>query len=252
MKDNSWQKSMYDHMFAESTLNSESLREQAKIEVEFLISKLNLPQRAKILDVPCGTGRHSKILAEKDYIVTGVDISAACIEIASTYSSVANVEYRIGDLQNLSNFQGQFDCVLNLFSSFGYFSTDAENEDVLDQMIKTLKPSAKLVINLVNREFLLSIYKPAFWFKTGDILTVNSSNYDSKSHYNESYMTLKNEVTDETTLSYHRIRLYSAEEIIDLMKKYGLRDIQIFGDFKGSEFDRLRSTHPFFIGTKSD
>lgn len=241
---------MYDHMFAEATLNSVSLKDKARQEVEFLISVMNLPSGSRILDLPCGTGRHSQIFAEQGFEVTGVDISPACIEIAKKDFS-SNAKYLLGDMQSLAAFRNQFDCVLNLFSSFGYFATDEENDAVLRGMADTLRPSGKLVLNLVNRDFLLSIYKPSFWFKSGPILTVNAGNYDSKTHYNESYMTLKNEETGETTLSYHRIRLYSAEEIVSLMKRNGLTDIQVYGDFYGNEFDKLKSTHPFFVGTKA-
>ena len=248
---NLWQRSMYDHMFAESTLNSESLKIIAKQEVDFLVSTLSLLDGAAVLDAPCGTGRHSRILAEFGYNVTGLDISSACIDIANKSSKIPGVQYKLGDLKDLSAYSGRFDCTLNLFSSFGYFSTDAENESVLDEMIKTLRPSGKLVLNLVNRDFLLSIYKPAFWFKSGPVLTINAGSYDPQTHYNESYMTLRNEETGETTLSYHRIRLYSSEEIVGLLKRHGLKDVQLFGDFKGSEFDKMKSSHPFFIGTKT-
>jgi len=250
MSANSWQKSMYDSFFAQATLDSESLREKAKTEVEFLYKVLELPQGSKILDVACGTGRHSKMLAEAGYEVTGVDISQDCIDLAKKNNSVVGVSFKLGNMENLSTFINRFDCVVNLFSSFGYFSTDAENEAVLIEMINTLKPGGRLILNTINRDWLLSIYKPAFWFKTGSVLNVNAGNYDPETHYNESYMTLKNEETGETTLSYHRIRLYSAEEMKQLFEKYGLQDIKIYGGFTGEALDGSKSSHPIYIGTK--
>jgi cyclopropane fatty-acyl-phospholipid synthase-like methyltransferase len=104
------------------------LKNKAKQEVEFLVTSLNLPKGSAILDVPCGTGRHSKILAEHGYNVTGLDISAACIDIAIKSSKIPGVEYKLGNMQNLSSYSNKFDCTLNLFSSFGYFSNDTENE----------------------------------------------------------------------------------------------------------------------------
>jgi hypothetical protein len=153
-------------------------------------------------------------------------------------------------MKDLSNHRGKFDCALNLFSSFGYFSTDDENEFVLKQLISTLKSGGKLVLNTINRNFLLSIYKSAFWFKSDSVLTVSASNYDAKTHYNESYMTIKNETTGETSLSYHRMRLYTPDELMSLMVKCGLKDIKTFGDFNGSPLDIEKSSHPFIIGTK--
>jgi hypothetical protein len=79
---------------------------------------------------------------------------------------------------------------------------------------------------------------------------VNSSSYDPNTHYNESYITLKNEDTGETTLSYHRMRLYSSTEILNLLSKVGLKDIETFGSFGGEELNAATSSHPFYIGTK--
>lgn len=251
MNDNSWQKSMYDTFFAEATLNSESLREKAKVEVAFLKKILDLPRNSKILDLACGTGRHSKVLAEAGFDVTGIDISQDCIDLAKKNNSVAGVSYHLGNMENLSAYKNKFDCVVNLFSSFGYFSTDAENEAVLVEMINTIKPGGKLILNTINRDWLLSIYKPAFWFKVGSILTVNAGNYDPKTHYNESYMTLKDEDTGETTLNYHRMRLYSIDEMKHLFEKNGLQQIKIFGGFCEEISDKFKSSHPVYVGVKS-
>lgn len=246
---NSWQKSMYDEFFAKKTLDSDALKKKAKEEVSFLIKTLGLPSGAQILDIPCGTGRHSFLLAEAGYNVLGLDISPSCIEIAQK-NILKNLSYQIGNMQDLSNQKDQFDCTLNLFSSFGYFETDKENEQVLEEMISTLKPGGKLVLNLINRNWLLGIYRPAFWFKDGPLLTVNAGNYDPQTHYNESYMTLKDEVSGATTLSYHRIRLYSPEEIIRLMQKYGLKNVKAYGSYQGEALDELKSSHPFYFGEK--
>ncbi len=191
MNDNSWQRSMYDDFFAKATLDSKALIEKAQKEVTILKSILNLPDKAKILDIPCGTGRHSKLFAEDGYEVLGIDISPSCIEIARSKSGSEKLSYHQGDMKNLSGYNNQFDCVLNLFSSFGYFSTDAENEAVLQEMINALRPGGKLVLNVINRAWLLSNYKSSFWYKTGSLLTVNANCYDPITHYNESYMTLK-------------------------------------------------------------
>jgi SAM-dependent methyltransferase len=212
---------------------------------------LNLPQSAQILDVPCGTGRHSESFGRHGFQVVGVDISPACISIAKRNASTPKVNYVLGDMKDLSPYLGQFDCVLNLFSSFGYFSTDSENEYALGQMVSALKKGGRLVINVINRDFLLSIYRPSFWFKSHGVLTVNAGSYDPETHYNESYMTIKDESSGETSLSYHRMRLYSSDEIVGLMRGFGLVDIEIYGDSEGAPYERLKSTHPFYIGIKA-
>ncbi len=240
---------MYDPVFAEKTLNSREMVAKAIQEVNFLTEKLKLPAGASILDVPCGTGRHSRLLAEKGFNVTGVDLNPACLTIAKKDPHPL-LTLEEGNLQDLSKFRDKFDCVLNLFTSFGYFSTDEENRKVMDELAGAVRPGGKLVLNLLNRNFLMSVFKPVFTAKVGDTLIVNASQYDPETKYNKCWMTVKDEKTGETALSYHQIRLYSPDEIVELMKSCGMKNIQLSGDFNDSPFDDLRSSHPFYIGTK--
>ena len=82
MKNNFWHSEMYDDYFANSTLNSEEAKKKAEAEISFILSKIELPANAKVLDVPCGTGRHSINLANRGLKVTALDISSHCLAIA--------------------------------------------------------------------------------------------------------------------------------------------------------------------------
>lgn len=247
---NAWQNTMYDHVFAEKTLNSSEMHLRAGLEAKFLMDKLNLPTGASILDVPCGTGRHSRLFAENGFHVVGVDLNPACLAIANK-NPHPNLKFHQGNLQNLSGFQGKFDCVLNLFTSFGYFSTDEENTTVMGELAGAVRPGGKLVLNLINRTYLMSVFKPVFTVKVGNTFVVSASQYDPKTFYNECWITVKDEVTGETSLSYHRARIYSPEEIVTLMKDFGFRDIEVYGDLSGAELDETKSSHPFYVGIKA-
>jgi SAM-dependent methyltransferase len=77
-----WQKSMYDHRFVDWTINSPLMRMVAIKEVEGLIRLLRLKPGDRILDVPCGTGRHSGALASRGFDVVGVDFNPSLLKIA--------------------------------------------------------------------------------------------------------------------------------------------------------------------------
>ncbi len=79
MNSNNWQKDMYDHFFKAKTIGSKIWAEKGKAEADFVLKVLNLPAEAKILDLPCGTGRHAVQFATRGYSVTGIDISRSCI-----------------------------------------------------------------------------------------------------------------------------------------------------------------------------
>jgi SAM-dependent methyltransferase len=115
-------------------------------EVDFLIRRLRLPRGARILDVPCGYGRHAAALARRGYAVTGVDLSRAMIaEGRRRFTEGPRLRLRRGDMRQLV-FRDEFDAVVNLYTSFGYF-TAAENATVLRRMARALKPGGRLVVD---------------------------------------------------------------------------------------------------------
>jgi SAM-dependent methyltransferase len=156
-------------------------------------------------------------------------------------------------MSNLSTFKSQYDFVLNLFTSFGYFHSDKENEKVLREMFLALKPGGKAAINLIDRDWIMGIYQPVRWSVDGGIMTIEASRYDKKTHYNESQMVMIDRRKAKPTLlhqHYHRVRLYSKSEMVSLMRRVGFRNVRIFGDFAGSKFKKNASTHPIYIGQK--
>lgn len=244
---------MYDQAFAKASIGSKHFVDLAAKQTEFLDSVLQLPSGAKILDVPCGVGRHSLQFARRGYQVTGIDISSACLSIAKKRFAHRNIKYQIGDMSDLRAFKGKFDCVLNLFTSFGYFHTDKENENVLREMYRALKPGGKLVLNLIDRDWIMKAFEPVRWSFGNGILSMEASKYDRKTKYNESQFVMIDPRKSKPLLlhyHYHRVRLYSQPEIAALFKRVGFRKLQVIGSYMGEKFRRGRSTHPIYIGEK--
>ena len=113
----------------EATL--EALVERAEAEVEGLkgiFSEQGVPPGGSILDLACGIGRHSVLLAEEGYRVVGVDLSPTFIaraeELAAESGVDDRVEFRVGDMREigmlLGDLRGEFNAVVNLFTSMGF------------------------------------------------------------------------------------------------------------------------------------
>jgi SAM-dependent methyltransferase len=250
MSKNSWQQEMYDDYFASKNIDTKLHHKQAKKEVSFLLKILNLEKGDRVLDVPCGTGRHSIYFSKAGLDVTGVDISKACLKRAKDNAKNLDINFQKVDMVNLKQFQGQFDCVVNLFTSFGYFHTDKENEKVLRQMVACLKKGGKLVIHLINRDWLLKVYRPVSWHQEGDLFWSESRKYNFEKNYNESNLIVLNERSGKAKRYYHRCRCYSQNEMIALFKKAGLKKVKVYGDALGNSFQKYHSTHPFYVGEK--
>lgn len=250
---NKWHLQMYNAPFANSTIGSLKFKLLAEKQVKFLDSILGLKKGAKVLDVPCGTGRHSRIFARLGYQVTGLDISHACVLISKMKSKHTNAKYHQCNMANLASYKSKYNLVVNLYTSFGYFHTDKENEGVLKGMVRCLKPNGKLVINTISRDWVLKIYEPARWVEVNGKLIIEASKYDPKTKYNESQMIMLDKKSSNPKLEhyhYHRVRLYSKDELVKMMKKAGLTDIKVYGDFDGNKYSKGKSTHPIYVGTR--
>jgi SAM-dependent methyltransferase len=127
--------------------SAKSLQERTEEEVAGVLHLLDLKEGQEVLDLPCGYGRHSLGLAKKCIKVIGGDINSEHLNAAKTQLETlqktnelkAEVAFEIINMLNVP-FENTFDAVINMFYSFGFFDTDEENEEVLRQFYKALKP----------------------------------------------------------------------------------------------------------------
>src|SRR3954447_6561186 len=123
-----------DYFDAQYLLEYEPLfsPEQDRAEVARLMDVLGLPSGARVLDCPCGQGRHAHLLAEAGFDVDGLDYSDELLAIARERGTGRTLRYTRGDMRRLpARWTGRFDAVLNLFTSFGFFVEPADDRRVI-------------------------------------------------------------------------------------------------------------------------
>ena len=103
--------------------------EEAAAFIDALMQALQPKPDDHILDLACGAGRHSNYLANKGYTVTGLDLSKESIARAKA-NAADNVSFGVADMRQLDA-KAEYDLVLNLFTSFGYFEDFDDNLRVL-------------------------------------------------------------------------------------------------------------------------
>ena len=235
---NSWQKTMYGKLSA-AFLNSPLSRKQAREQTVFLIQTLGLKKGGSLLDIPCGTGRHTLAFAKKGFSVTGVDINSTCLKAArKNCQGINHVQIKKGNMAKLAWAEGKFDIVLNMFSSFGYFKTDRENTQVLKGFVQALKPGGRLVLQTIRREWVLSEFLPFSWEKTPQMHILTKRFYHPKTKYLEAHQVFLCKKSRIWEKSCHRIRLYSIPEMKTLLKKTGLKKIKILEEAAGKSLHR--------------
>lgn len=122
-------------------------------EVAFLARVLP-PPPARVLDLPCGFGRHARGLAKLGYKVTGVELDERVLAEAQRRSP-GEIEYVEGDMRSLGALARDFDGLICMWASFGYFD-HATNEAVLRGFLERLRPKGRLVLDVYNPEFITS------------------------------------------------------------------------------------------------
>lgn len=204
--------------------------ERTELEVEFVASQL--APASRVLDVPCGTGRIAVPLAGRGFDVAGLDISEAVLSVAR--AAGPGLDLRQGDMRELPWPDGSFDAVLNLWTAFGYFETQAEDERVLAEAARVLVPGGVFVLDTVNQAALLRGFRPQAWEELGGGVTLLQQHaYDLLTGRSRATWTFLRGA-ERSVLSFDH-RLYTTPEYVSLLRAAGLETTAFFGAFDGSE-----------------
>ena len=139
-----WFDSPYYHM-----LYRDRDEEEARLFIERLCAFLQLKKGAKLLDLACGAGRHSRVLHSLGFDVTGADLSANSIGRAKE-NAPDGLKFFVHDMREPLN--EHYDVVMNLFTSFGYFDSVSDNAKALTSIYNALNKDGVLVIDFMNVE----------------------------------------------------------------------------------------------------
>lgn len=142
-----WYKNWFNSPFYPILYHNRDARD-ARILIDNLLQELKPHPDSKILDLACGRGRHSIYLNMKGYDVTGLDMSKSSVLDASQHIN-NKLRFMVGDMRSIP-YAGQFDVVLNLFTSFGYFEDVGDNIKTLESIHTSLKPGGNLILDFFN------------------------------------------------------------------------------------------------------
>jgi SAM-dependent methyltransferase len=244
-----WQAIMYDEVLARATLASREYARIARFESEFLRVAMGLAAGERLLDIPCGTGRHARVFARHGIRVTGVDLNPKLIRLAKA-GRVKGARFVVGDMRALGKCRGKFDAVVNLFTSFGYFADERKNREVLHGMVAALRPGGRLAIHLVDRDWLLKKFRAKAVRTAGGVRTSETRAYDRRTKRIIADARAVDLRTGKVRKYRHSTRLYSKPEMVRLLKDAGLARTEVYGDTDGSLFQKGRSAHPIYVGWK--
>jgi SAM-dependent methyltransferase len=210
-------------------------------EVARLIEILELPVGARILDCPCGQGRHAHLLAEAGFDVDGVDLSRHLLARAKQRGSGATLRYTRADMRTLpQRFGGRFDAVLNLFTSFGFFADPADDRRVVSEFARMLRPGGQLVWHGASRDGVAARFLARDWWQTSNgTLVAQQRRFDPLSGVLSVHSEWRG--PDGSAQRDHRIRLYTATRLAELFADVGLIVEQAFDNWNPRPLRRTSS-----------
>lgn len=238
MSGKAWYESFFDETY--DWLHARHERRTAKREAEAAAKLLALRAGQRLLDVPCGAGRHALHWARMGVRVTGVDASARRLRQAREAAGSAGlaIAWWQADMRDLRRlFAGaDFDAVACMFNSFGYFG-DADDQGVLDGMVAALKPGGRLLLDLPNRDHLLRHAASSYHYERERHWVLVSFRFDHATQTAEmSYTFVPKDGAAPPLQRTSRMRWYAPEEIEAMATRAGAHVIGLFGDLNGRAF----------------
>jgi SAM-dependent methyltransferase len=215
--------------------------ERDRQEVARMIEILGLPSGARVLDVPCGQGRHAHLLAEAGFDVDGLDYSKELLDLAKARGTGRTLRYTRGDMRKLpARWTGRFDAVLNLFTSFGFFVDPADDRRVIAEFARVLAPDGVLVWHGGSRDGVMARFLDRDWWRSDDGTMIG---------HERSFDALSGVMTIHTTWEgskasgerEHRIRLYTATRLAELCAEAGLIVEEAFDGWRDRPLRRTSS-----------
>ena len=215
-------------------------QDRTDLETQFAIHALGIQPHHRVLDLCCGQGRHSIALAKTGLDVTGVDLSEEMLAIAQSEAEIADVglQLRQADMRHLpDDLENRFDAVINMFSSFGYLESEDDDQQVLHQIAKALKPGGKFLMDLLNREWVIINNEEYDWHQHEDgRIVLEHRQLDLQASTNHlSYTEIHPDGTRREMSDLH-MRLYTLTELTKMLTTAGLTLQAVYGGFRGEEY----------------
>ncbi len=200
-----------------------------------------------MLDVACGKGRYSIIFAEQNFDVAGIDISTDSINYAKQFEA-NNLHFYLHDMRLLF-WVNYFDYAFNFFTSFGYFNTQREHNDVIRTISASLKPSGILVFYYLNVHYAEDRFKPH------ESKLIENTNYEIFRWHNDHHFFKKIVVTDpllnEPLIHTEKVAKFSLGDFTYMLTLQKMQVMEVYGDYELNPYDVRKTPRIIIISRKN-
>ena len=234
-----WYTSWFDTPYYHILYKDRNYRE-AQVFMDNLSHYLNLPEKAKVLDLACGKGRHSIYLNQLGFTVLGADLSENSIAEANKNTN-ETLHFKVHDMRE--PFEEKFDAIFNLFTSFGYFENDEDNLTTLKAIKESLSEYGFAVIDFMNVAQVLETLVPE------ETKTVEGIDFQIKRYLKDGHIYKEIDFEDKGQ-KFHfteKVKALTLRDFEELMEEAGIYLLDIFGDYKLKKFHKTDSERLIMI-----
>ena len=224
-KHKDWWKTFFDDfrpVFPRAT------QRECTAEARYVMKKLGLKKGQKLLDCPCGFGRIALPLAKMGVKVTGVDITQSYLDEFATKARKQGVRVTLlkQDMRRIT-FKSAFDAAANLYTSIGYFDSDAEELKIFRRVFDALRPGGKFLLMTINRDWIILNFVSNNWEEIGGVRVLQKRRLDySRSMMHDEWRF----ITDGAEkVHYTTLRLFAFHELRVMLEKVGFVGVDGFG-----------------------
>ncbi len=218
--------------------------EEAALFIDNLNKLFGFKPDQKALDLACGKGRHAIYLNKVGLDVVGVDLSPKNIAEAKKHEN-EKLHFYVHDMREV--FHGcTFDYVFNLFTSFGYFQTEAENEKAIAATASSMKKGGYLIIDFLNPTLVINNMVPC------EEKTIDGIHFKISRMFSNGYILkdIEFETKEKAYQFQERVQAIKKEDFLKYFKMAGLTLTGIYGEYTLTPFDEGTSGRMIFIAQK--
>ena len=223
------------NVFDEMGVYWAEIADQSQTEKQLQFLKTHLTPDGYVLDLACGTGRHSIPLSQDGYNVVGLDVSAKLLKIAK--QRWPTVQVVKGDVRFLPFKTQTFAAAVSMDTSFGYLPSETDDLVSLAEVRRILVERGFFVIDVFNREELSLKYAennqpskskeyPSFFLQQKRTVSQNGD-------WLCDLWTIRDKASGRLAVFEHSVRLYGEGELQGLLEKAGFSVKQVFGGYEG-------------------
>jgi len=244
MTEKTWFKEWFDSSYYHMLYNHRNHDEASRF-INCLLSDLKPARGSKMLDLGCGTGRHSIQLAHYGYDVTGLDLAANSI-LKAKENFGEHLRFAQADMRDSFGTE-HYDYIFSFFTSFGYFD-EKENIAVARNMANAIKPRGTVLIDYLNVHTALKKIIPFEVVKRDDIIFYIARWFDSS--FIHKRISISNLDYANETVFTERVHLFQLKDFITMFSKVGLTFKKAYGDYKLNTYSPNESDRLIMVFTK--